>query len=411
MKTSSSQLELLQQKVATLEARDEKLAALEAEVAQLRESHCPDRPANGNNFASPTDRRGMMKKIAGLAVGVVTAGLLRPGRTLASVQPVPDTTGSAILMGQFNQPTTSVATALGNVGTTLASVVFVGANTATTGFTPPDSTSIGVAGHASNDSATNGGNDVIGVYGRALAGDTTSGIGVHGEGTKTGVEGVGTIANTIGVAGQCDSGTFGIGVQGSSISGVGGAFSGGRAALSLSPGTSGNPNTTPPEGGLYGDIYLDNSKGGIWYNAGNITNPYLRLADNTTAGALTAFAPSSRFVNTITGSGNTYDGQHLNGGATATYQIGGVTVNGNKVPANARAVMGRIADPNPAGPGGNILVGPTNPPVGGVIAIIAGSPQNSFFISALDTSGKLFVENTSPSGSTDIIIDIAGYYL
>jgi hypothetical protein len=400
MKTleSSSELELLRQKVAALEAR----------MAQL--SPRLDRPANGNNFASPTDRRGMMKKIAGLAVGVVTAGLLRPGRTLASVQPVPDTTGSAILMGAFNQPSTSVATVLGNVGTTLASVVFVGANTATSGFTPPDSTSIGVAGHASNASASNG-FEVIGVFGRALASDSTFGIGVHGEGTMTGVEGVGTIANTIGVAGQCDSGTFGIGVQGSSISGVGGAFSGGRAALSLSPGTSGDPNTTPPGGGLYGDIYLDNSKGGIWYNAGNITNPYLRLADNTTAGALTAFAPSSRFVNTITGSGNTYDGQHLNGGATATYQIGGVTVNGNKVQANARAVMGRIADPNPAGPGGNILVGPTNPPVGGVIAIIAGSPQNSFFISALDTSGKLFVENTSPSGSTDIIIDIAGYYL
>src|ERR1017187_8529975 len=162
MKTleSSSELELLRQKVAALEAR----------MAQLSPRLEPT--ASGSNFASPTDRRGMMKKIAGLAVGVVTAGLLRPGRTLASVQPVPDTTGSAILMGQFNQPTTSVATALGNVGTTLASVVFVVANTATTGFTPPDSTSIGVAGHASNDSATNGGNDVIGVYGRALAGDT-----------------------------------------------------------------------------------------------------------------------------------------------------------------------------------------------------------------------------------------------
>jgi hypothetical protein len=111
------------------------------------------------------------------------------------------------------------------------------------------------------------------------------------------------------------------------------------------------------------------------------------------------------------GSGNTYDGQHLNGGATATYQIGGVTVSGNKVPLNARAIIGRIADPNPAGPGGSVLVGAVNPPVGGVIAIVAGAPQNSSFISALDATGNLYVKNTSASGSTDIIIDIQGYYL
>src|ERR1017187_1782203 len=73
MKTSSSELELLQQK----------MAALETEVAQLRQSLCPDRPANGNDFASVTDRRGMMKKIAGLAVGVAAAGLLKPSRALA----------------------------------------------------------------------------------------------------------------------------------------------------------------------------------------------------------------------------------------------------------------------------------------------------------------------------------------
>jgi hypothetical protein len=126
-------------------------------------------------------------------------------------------------------------------------------------------------------------------------------------------------------------------------------------------------------------------------------------------GPQTVFASSSRFVDTRTGSGNTYDGQHLNGGATATYQIGGVTVSGNTVPADAHAVIGRIADPNPTGPGGNILVGATNPPVGGVIAIVAGAPQNSYFISALDATGKLYVKNTSPSGSTDIIIDIEGY--
>jgi hypothetical protein len=394
MKTSSSQLELLQQKMAALEARDKELkttvTALEAQVTQLRQSH-PVAPTNDVDnklfHSAPTDRRGMMKKIAGLAVGVVTAGLLRPGRTLASVQPVPDTTGSAILMGAFNQPSTSVATVLGNVGTTLASVVFVGANTATSGFTPESFQNIGIVGLASADSSTTPINDMIGLYGLALNTEGP-GYGVYGVGPTTGV-------------------------YGSSDSGAGGVFLGGRAALSLalSEGAVADPNTSEPSASSPGDIYID-SNTGIWYRPETgAANPYRRLADSTTAGALTAFASSSRFVNTITGSGNTYAGEHLNGGATATYQIGGVTVGGNTVPSDARAIIGRIANPNPAGPGGNILVGGTSPPVGGVIAIVAGAPQNSSFISPLDGSGNLYVENTSPSGSTDIIIDIQGYYL
>ena len=46
-----------------------------------------------------------------------------------------------------------------------------------------------------------------------------------------------------------------------------------------------------------------------------------------------------------------------------------------------------------------------------MISIVAGAPQNSSFISELDATGKLYVKNTSASGSTDIIIDIQGYYL
>ena len=80
------------------------------------------------------------------------------------------------------------------------------------------------------------------------------------------------------------------------------------------------------------------------------------------------------------------------------------------MPAKARAIIGRIADANPTGGGGALLVGATNPPVGGVIAINAGAPENSFFFSALDSSGKLFIKNSSLSGSVDVIVDIAGYF-
>jgi|ERR1017187_5142553 hypothetical protein len=357
MKTSSSQLELLQQKVAALEARDEKLAALETEVAQLRQSHCPDRPANGSDFASVTDRRGMMKKIAGLAVGVAAAGLLKPSRALAN-NGDPLTFGSITTGAGGNSQTSAARFAY--TGATRSGALFVFEDG--TEYTPSNSSFNAVLGGWATPSGPGGAN--VGVYGYS---NTPSGIGVVAVGS--------------------------------------------RAALALytGPGAVADPNAGVA-GGAVGDVYPGATNGSLWYNAGGSV-PYCRLADSTTAGALTAFASSSRFVNTITGNSNTYAGQHLNGGATATYQIGGVTVSGNKVPANARAIIGRIADPFPAGPGGNILVGAANPPVGGVIAIVAGAPQNSSFISALDATGNLYVKNTSASGSTDIIIDIQGYYL
>ena len=389
MKTSSSELELLQQKVAALEARDaaleardkkleardEKLAVLEARMAQL----CPqlEPTANGNDFASVTDRRGMMKKIAGLAVGVAAAGLLKPSRALAN-------NGDPLTFG-------SIAAA--NSQTSAAQFIYNGAAQTGALFLFEDGTAFTPAGSE---------------YAAVIAAWAASGPG----GATVGVYAYSDAGSSIGVVGST-TGLNSIGMKGSALQsgGVGGVFAGGRAALALGlgEGVVADPNAGVT-GMQVGDVYRGNSDGGLWYNAGGSV-PYCRLADSTTAGALTAFASSSRFVNTITGSGNTYAGQHLSGGTIATYQIGGVTVSGNTVPANAHAVIGRIADPNPAGPGGNILVGAANPPVGGVIAIVAGAPQNSSFISALDATGNLYVKNTSPSGSTDIIIDIQGYYL
>jgi len=233
----------------------------------------------------------------------------------------------------------------------------------------------------------------------------TSGIGtatgVFGNGTDHGVQGLGVGTNANGVTGSANVGTSAHAVEGVSTTGVGGAFTGARAALFLGVGTGAvpDPNVTAPSGALSGDIYRGSTNNSLWYRA---STGYRRLADSTTAGALTAFAASSRFVNL----------SPLNGGATATYQIGGVAVTGNSVPTKARAIIGRIADANPTGGGGGILVSATNPPPAGtgVLAVTAGAPGNSFFFSALDATGKLYVRNTSPSGSVAIIIDVAGYY-
>src|ERR1035441_1225772 len=176
MKTSSSQLELLQQKVAALEARDEKLAALETEVAQLRQSHCPDLPANGTDFASVTDRRGMMKKIAGLAVGVAAAGLLKPSRALAN-------NGDPLTFGSI--------TTLPNSQTSAARFAYTGAAQSGvlflfedgTEYTPDNSSQNAVlAGFA----ASGPGGAEVGVYGFSNA--TPSPIGVRSEERRVGQE-------------------------------------------------------------------------------------------------------------------------------------------------------------------------------------------------------------------------------
>jgi hypothetical protein len=40
-----------------------------------------------------------------------------------------------------------------------------------------------------------------------------------------------------------------------------------------------------------------------------------------------------------------------------------------------------------------------------------GAAENAFFFSAFDAAGNLYVKNSSASRSTDVIIDIRGYYL
>jgi hypothetical protein len=334
------------------------LAEHRAKIAKLENAH-GTRPDPESNALAVTDRRAMLKKVAGIAIGVATVGLLRPNTGRAD-------NGDALSFGL-----TDIG-AGGNSETAAARFVYNGAasNSALfvfedgTQFTPSQSVFRAVLAGWATDVGPAGSN--VGVYGFS---SKTSGVGVLGNGENTG--------------------------------GVGGLFRGTRAALLLNAFNSvADPNSTNPTSGSVGDVYRGSTNGSLWYRTSSSLGSYRRLADDTTAGALTPFAASSRFVNLSV----------LNGGATATYQIGGVTVTGNTVPASARAIIARIADANPTGGGGNLLVGATNPPAGGVIAVVAGAPQNSFFFSALDATGKLYVKNTSPSGSVQIIIDIAGYF-
>ena len=100
------------------------------------------------------------------------------------------------------------------------------------------------------------------------------------------------------------------------------------------------------------------------------------------------------------------------GAAVRSVQIGGVTIV-NTVPAGARAIIGRIGNLPDNTSNGPLLIAAVNPPVGasGVISLTPGVSQNTFFTVALDSAGMLFVRNGGASGQTNIVIDVAGYYL
>jgi hypothetical protein len=354
---------------------------------------------------SITDRRGMLKKVVGLAAGVAAAGLLKPSAARAD-------NGNPLLFGATTTGT------LGNSETSPARFAYNGAATSAALFVFEDGTTLlpSDSGYAAVlagwASGSGGAGSNVGVFGfsgasvgRGVVGGASAldGIGVLGIGGNGGS----------GVDGSTDgASTSSSGVNGTALHGTGGTFAGGRAALFLSPGAGAvaDPNAGIP-GSVTGDVYRGSTNGSVWYKAGG-PKPYRRLADSTTAGALTAFASTSIFVDTIAGSGNTYQGQTIGANQVKTYQIGGVTAGGNSVPLLARAVIGRIANPN-SNANGVILVAASNPPLGsnGVLAVKPGAPENSFFLSALDATGKLYVKGAFASGTTDLLILISGFYL
>lgn len=396
------------------------LDELRAKVAKLENGRAR-RTDLESDLPTVIDRRGMMKKMAGLAVGVAAVGLLRPSGISAGGRGnpaldgkglVPAADGNPLVLGMsnfatsytfLNQGSPATAFIVQNSSTTVLNAApLMGRNFASNIPLLPTETAA-VLGATDARGSTTPNASIAGVYGSAVTAGSGTASGVIGSGTHIGVSGTGITTNANGVRGIANVGTSARGVEGTSTTGIGGAFTGARAALLLSSGAGAvtDPNVTSPTGGLTGDLYRGSANGSLWYRADSATGTYRRLVDNTTAGALTAFPAASRFVNLSV----------LNAGAIAAYQIGGMTVTGNTVPTKARAVIGRIADANPTGGGGNLLVGATNPPLGGgVIAVVAGAPQNSSFFSALDATGKLYVRNTSPAGSVQVIIDIQGYY-
>jgi hypothetical protein len=180
---------------------------------------------------------------------------------------------------------TRVTTPAGVVGMGLQGTIGVlGSSDTGEGVVGRSAGSSGVRGDCENDSGYGvlgtGSRDVTGVYGQTesgtgVLGTTGEGFAIHGithhpdgipiygialDRSSLGFETTAVLGNTkyfVGVTGLSDGQA---GVFGHSQSDRGGVFTGGAAAIQLTPGSS----PTPPANGQTGDLYVD-SAGGLWY--------------------------------------------------------------------------------------------------------------------------------------------------
>src|ERR1043166_4147487 len=311
-------LRVLRQKV---EEQNQKLTEQSRELKELRQAFA-DLRSNGMNTGAfnadkpgaLTDRRGALKKVAGLAAGVATAGLLRPTRSAAEnklTAPAPTNTGDNMTIGQSNFATApGDVTRLVNLSTALFPVVWSAENYGNTAFPVPASSYIGSVAYVNDAGSSTSGGTLYGLFARASTDGSNTAIGAFCRGHDFGIQGVGTGSGSIGVQGEGtgigsgvqgfndDNNVFAIGVDGSSVHGTGGELQGARAAIRLAVDNSAvsNPNNISISG-LTGDLYpsLNASFGvgysGLWFRTALPTNPYRRLVDGTTAGALTVNSP------------------------------------------------------------------------------------------------------------------------
>jgi hypothetical protein len=313
-------------------------------------------------------------------------------------------------VGVFGTTVSGPAAIIGNASSGTTGDGVQGISQSQAGVSGSSINGSGVRGHSSNG---------IGVYGIA---DGTSLVGVQGYANST------TNPNVSGVLGTAQAGT---GVQGNSVSGYGvyatsssqtavygfsasvyGAFfQGGRAPIVLAPSLTAGAPTSDEH--LVGELYVD-SAGIIWScTVRGTPGTWVRLtptSPGTVHGVLTYLSAPIRIFDSRAGTTAPLPATKgaLAAGSTTTIQVTGASVGGLAVPAGASGVFGNLTVTNAKGPGDLILWphGAAQPNTSNINYVGSQTVANSFNV-GLSSGGAmdLFVH----VGSTDAIIDIAGY--
>lgn len=269
---------------------------------------------------------------------------------------------------------------------------------------------VGVLGEAIGTLATHG------VYGRSTG---TFGVGVYGEATGTGGNGVHGFTNTTGagVYGNNDGTSGGAGVIGQSTAGSGVIGEGGQFDLVASGsgrvlvGTAGA--ASPPANGTLGTIARDDA-GNLWY--AYAANQWSKLGGPATAGSFHPIEPARVFDSRLAAyapndgplTSNTNRVVSVKDGRDAA---GAVTV-ADVVPAGATAVAINVTVAGPTGPNYlSVVPGDAAGFTASTINWPGGFDTANGAIVKLDADRQLKVFCGDQSGSTNVIIDVTGYYL
>ena len=361
--------------------------------------------------SAPMSRRAVMAAAAGLtATGVVA---------VAGASPAAAANGNPVLAG--NETTATATTTL--TSSVAGNAAFAAQNPSTSPSTGIYARSAGYSGFGQYAAVVGDSDDrtgvaglsanTNGVLGRSVQGDGVLGISTLGGG----VTGIASNSLSPAVQGQ-HQGTSGTGVYGScsggkalegfSSSGWGAQLYGGRAQLFLHvQGTRAAP-TLDTTAHSSGELVRD-SAGVLWYcTTGGTPGTWRRLAGPGSAGAFHVLPTPARIYDSRPGTAPAAGPKTPLSGNTSRLLY--TNYNGSGVPNDATAVSVTVLLVNAANVNGNFTMwaGDAAKPASNTMVWGAGSGRyTGFAISALGSNATIQV---AASATTDVVLDVVGYY-
>ena len=337
-------------------------------------------------------RRAMLATAAGLtATGVAV---------VAGATPAAAANGDAVVIGQAR-----TGTATTSLTSTIASgAAFVVEN-------PSTETSSGIY-------ARNGASSGIAASG-AVIGDSAARPGVSGgSSTSTGVRGVSASVSlsqagvlglaTAGGIGVLGSSTTGIGVLAQSSSATAAQISGGRVDVYFSRATFRGLPTEDAYAHRVGELVRD-TDGTLWYCTGNGTpGTWRKVTGRETAGSFHVLDAPARIYDSRPGSLPAVGSKTpLTSNVARTLSA---SVNSSGVPADATAVSVTVLLVNAFNGNGNFTMwanGAAKPAANTMVWGAGSGRYTAFAITALGANASLQV---AASAKTDVVLDVVGYY-
>ena len=449
-------LQVVADQAATIEAHERRAMAPSPDHGVVRSEPLPDERSADRDAAGEGPERTMGRRRLLLGGASAAAAAAATAAAVAgSATPAAAADGSTMIVGQNNTATSETKLSYGGSGTNgfrveggsslaLVEAQQSGAAAGVKGVNT--STGSGVEGIAGSGDGVYGESSGYGVHGsttsdtgqgvRGVAGGNgfgavglsfgTSGSGIFAQGGSNGLVAVGTGASSTGVLAQssnvglyalgADDGTAvqavangaGTGVDVYSISGIGTVTTGAKAHLHL-PVLDGR--AAPASDAIahsVGEVVVDGT-GAVWLCITDGTpGVWRKIGGPATAGAFHVLPTPVRVYDSRPGT-NPSQGPKtpLSGNVARAIDC---TFNNSKVPVGATAVSLTVLLVNATQSNGNLTIwanGATRPSANTAVWGTGSGRYTTTAICALDAAAKI---QASASNTTDLVLDVVGYY-